>query len=192
MLAFADWLSINSVRSFAKHSQRKHLCCLTYHLFLTKSLLTTLGGSLAEFEINGAHCSPTAINSMLAGLPHLRRFLAHDLELKPDPTFVASRTVPPFFNSANKMNLLLSDYLDEKLAWIPSTARFSKLPVGIMCIDQNKTFLNRWIRSSRKSLKHLSLCSDDGCTCPEPALIRHNFPPPDDVIYLQVVPISSV
>lgn len=161
-----EWLYITNLWGVDQHLRgltgvkvAKFCDCRMFYSIEALCPLANLGCGLVELEIDKAETSPTAMEGLLACLPHLRRLLAHRLEITPEPTFVAGPT-PPFFQDANEMTLLSMDYSPEKICWIPSSAKFSKLRIGALCISQNPQTVNKWVISSRETLKYLHLDCD--------------------------------
>jgi hypothetical protein len=146
---------------FTKVKKARFEHCGLFHSLDDIRPLTSLGESLVDLEIEKSDYSSEVIAQFLASLPLLRRFRAFSL-LAPSPdNFEVSLPRIPFFEGANALMLSSSRGCPPvTLQWIPSTARFSELGLGISCLTGSPGTLNEWITSSSKSLKCLDLIAD--------------------------------
>ena len=124
-----------------------------------------LGGrDFTQLAISGSSMN---LVSLLGAVPHLRRLsILGDrcnnirLSRRAARTFIFGRPV--------ELELLLEDYPERSLEWIPSDVQFSSLSIGTVGVRQRWDVLNRWLRSSRETLNHFSIewDSNGACFCP--------------------------
>ena len=149
---------------------------------------TLMGSRLVRLRIDGALTTPHIMASLLAGLPLLRELSMEDLEFKCEPKPAESLPNIPFFEHPNSLELLMWDYLPEKLSWIPRTARFRDLRIKAICIKKNPKLVNGWLDSSGGSLQWLTIREDSWGTYSPICLAQRNFrsPPSDCAVSFQV------
>lgn len=138
--------------------------CAIFSSVEALSPLTGLGDSLVELKIDKAETSPAALEHLLVGLPHLGRFIAKNLCIESKEVFAPGDHIPQFFMGGKEMALLLiGNYLPEHLAWIPLSAKFSKLTIGTECIVHDAKLQpgSKWIENSYETLKYLNLSSEN-------------------------------
>ena len=125
--------------------------------------LTSLGSTLVDLEITmdpkAPPLAPEVIARFLAALPHLRHFHVQNLFTTPPKNPDASLPRIPFFEGENDFELLFDEGYPDVLWWVPPTARFGKLALGVSCLV-NVDVVNKWITSSGPSLKWLDLSYD--------------------------------
>lgn len=155
------WLYIDNLEDFEGHisaltnvTTAEFCGCDILHSLDDVRVLTRLGSSLVELEIDDAKTAPAAMVSFLISLPHLQKFQALNLQIEPSNTPAASPEAIPFFKGANNFTLLLRDYSPGCLSWIPSSPRFAYLGVGSSCIHHDPDLVNKWITSSCETLEH--------------------------------------
>lgn len=124
---------------------------------ISRLRLMSLGSNLETLGIEGAVTTPFTMASFLMTLTHLRRFQVQNLRIEDDISPVEMINRIPFFSGANEMRIYSTDFLPGKLDWIPPSARFSDLQVGASCFYQNPEVVQKWITSSNRTLKNLSI-----------------------------------
>ena len=157
------WSYVNSLEHFDDHIRAFTLAekaelykCAIFGSLADLRPLTLLGASLVQLKIEDAETTPSAMASLLAALPHLRRLLVHELRIEDDNLPIASPATIPFFEGANYMELTWIHFPPPVLHWIPPTARFSCLRIGPLCA-RNSEIVNEWIASSADCLEHFSI-----------------------------------
>ena len=160
------WIGINALGDF-----KDHLAALTkvktaefegcgfFSSPHDVGILRRIGSSLVELEIHDTKTTPAIMASFLRGLPNLRRFhaLHLEIELDDDPE-LASLDDIQFFKGANDFRFLLRGHSKPgMLAWVPPSARFSNLGIGTQCIEHDPGLVQRWINSSRETLRHFCI-----------------------------------
>lgn len=128
-----------------------------------------LGGTLVDLEIDGTRTTPEILVSLLAGLPHLETFYADTLTVERDgnPGPIPSSEGIPFFESGNsRFKVLLDDpTIPGQFCWVPPTAKFSRVGVGMSSMSYDLEFVNKLVASSGETLTHFVLEQDTIGTC---------------------------
>lgn len=125
--------------------------------------LMSWASTLVDLEIamdSGDDKPPSeVIVSFLAALPRLRYFHAQNLSTAPPKDPDAPLPTIPFFEGENEFELLFDEGYPDAFWWIPETARFGKLTLGLSCLETSPQvdFANKWIASSGPRLKGLHL-----------------------------------
>ena len=118
-----------------------------------------LGSSLVRLEIQKAPATPHALTSLLAALPHLRKFGAHFLYIKGNHKTTRLPPRIPFFEGANTLHLSLVNGNSTlgSLGWLPPSARFRELKINPACLLDRSGRVQQWIASSGGSLEVLKI-----------------------------------
>lgn len=166
------WLYIDNLEDFEGHigaltnvTAAEFCGCDIFYSLDDMRILTQLGSSLVDLEIDDAKTTPAAIISFLISLPYLQKFQALNLQIEPSSTPAVSPEGIPFFKGANNFKLLLRDHSPGCLGWIPSSPRFACFAIGSSCIHHDPDLVNKWITSSRETLKHFVVDYDVDSTC---------------------------
>ena len=117
-----------------------------------------LRSTLVRLTIDSASTTYGIITSLLAALPHLRHLRAHLLDVFGDLDMIRLPPRVPFFEDADSLDLSVRGGLYHKrIDWIPPSAQFRDLRIDAPAILDKSGRVSRWIASSSKSLKFLSI-----------------------------------
>ena len=148
-----------NIRAFTNLEVATFIVC---DIFLLPSIVESfapMGSSLVKLEIEGGSTTPHIITSLLAALPLLREFRAVGVRVQDDHDTTGFPPRIPFFEDPNTFEIMsTADSLD----WIPSSARFRNLHIGMPCIIGNPGLVENWIASSAGSLQFLSIAGEHG------------------------------
>ena len=163
-----SWVSIdtlegfeNCIQAFTGATAATFDCCNCFRSLDRVRPLTSLGSILVDLHIEmDVKCTdppPEVILWFLAALPHLRHFHAKNLVTGPPRNPKASLPTIPFFEGENHFELSFGKGYPDIFWWIPETARFGKLTLGVsfLATRTKVNIVNEWIASSGRSLKGL-------------------------------------
>lgn len=127
---------------------------------------TPMGSGLIRLRICESETTSRIIISLLAGFPQLKSFTTIFFKVTDDTSGTSVAPRIPFFEGNNSVALHFCDnQWDPPPDWIPPSARFGDLEIGITYFLHKSVLVNQWLSGSSTTLSSLKIYGDPGGRC---------------------------